>query len=172
MIKRLVLLLAAGLSTTALAQSINIDLGVPGTAPPDGYGAAGMPGARNKFEAVDTHITYPLFDLHGNPTGATLHQIGGTEIRDAALGGPGDPTGSDAVLLKDTLVTHTTVENCLFINSLTPGTYEVRSYAWMPDEPTIMSNVHIDTNPTSTLVGGGWPGLQREGVTFASISCR
>ena len=97
--------------TAALAQSINIDLGHPGIAPPIGYGAAGVPGAWNKFEAVNSQTTYTLFGLNGQPTGATVSQIGGTEILDATLTGPGRPTGPDAILLKDALITHTGVEN-------------------------------------------------------------
>lgn len=165
--KKVILLVAVGALGAAFAQSINIDIGVPGVAPPGGYGAAGMPGAWNKFEAVDSHITYSLFDLYGRPTGATVKQIGGTEILDAPLGGPGDPVGPDALLLKDALLTHSSVENCLFFHGLALGTYEVSTYAWMPGQPATQSNVHIDTNPNYSLVGGSWPGLHTENVSYA-----
>jgi hypothetical protein len=140
------------------AQTINIDLGLPGTAPPTGYRAAGMPGFWNAFEATEPTITYPLFDNHGQPTGATARQYGGTEILSLSLGGPGEPEGADALLLGDTLLTHTTIETCLFFHGLQNGTWEVTSYAWHPGKPSTQSSVHIDFNPTTVLVGGSWSG--------------
>ena len=161
----LLVLLTAG---PVLAQTINIDFGDLGDPTPEsGYRAAGLPGFWNSIEATNPAITYDLVDVHGQPTGATMSQFGGTEILDAIMGAPGDPTGNDALLMKDALITHTTIESCLFFNGLENGTYEVRTYAWMPHEPTIKSNVHVDNNPTFTLVGGGWPGQHREQITYA-----
>jgi len=158
-------------STTLIpAQSINIDLGLStAPRPPVGYRGAGLPGYWNKFEAVDTQANYALYGLDGILTSASLHQIGGTEIVTTPLGGPGNPTGADAVLLGDALVTHTTVENCLFFDTLQPGTYEVLTYAWMPTAPATPNRVHIDTNPAVTTVGGAWTGAQAENVTYARL---
>jgi hypothetical protein len=50
----------------ALAQSINIDLGPPGTEPPSSYRAAGMPGQWQKFEATTWGEFHDLVDLDGN----------------------------------------------------------------------------------------------------------
>lgn len=163
------LLAAPLLSSTLLhAQSINIDLGQPSAPrPPSTYRAAGLPGYWNKFDATNSSTNYPLYLLDGSLSGAILHQIGGTEIVTATLGGTGQPRGADAVLLGDALVTHTTVENCLFYDGLAPGTYEVLTYAWMPTAPATPSLVHIDTNPTFTMVGAPWPGALTENVTFA-----
>lgn len=151
----------------AAGQSINIDLGHPGAPPPAGYRAAGMPGQWNKFEAVDPDVEYQLVGLDGLLTAATVDQFGGTEIVESPLGGPGEPAGADAILLGDALVTHTTVENCLFFHGLAPGTYEVTTYAWMASAPGTLNRVHIDFNPTVVDVGGAWTGTHAQGVTFA-----
>ena len=151
----------------AAAQSINIDFGPPGSGPASGYRAAGVHGFWNSFEAIDPAITYELLDVHGVLTDATVSQFGGTEIVQGALGGPGQPSGQDGILLGDAMVTHTTIESCLFFNGLKNGTYEVTTYAWMPTAPATLNNVHIDTNPFFYLVGGFWPGEHTEGVTYA-----
>ncbi len=167
MIRTLAILALAALAPITWAQSINIDFAHPGQGPSGRYAAAGLPGEWNVIEAVDPQIEYSLFDLYGQPTSVVVDQFGGTEILDAALGAPGDPDGNDRAVLKDALITHTNIETCLFFNGFEPGVYEVITYAWMPDEPTIQSNVHVDTNPLFTRVGGAWPGEQRERVTYA-----
>ena len=158
---------AAALFAPAAAQTINIDFGFPGTAPPFGYRAAGHAGAWNSFTATESGTNYPLFDVYGQLTGATVSQIGGTEIVVAPLLGLGDPTGYDRILLQDAIVTHTTVETCLFFHDLQNGFYEVTSYAWMPTSPSTPNNVHVDTNPTFFLVGAPWGGQHEELVTYA-----
>lgn len=164
--RRMAGFLLLAVCSPAAAQSINIDLGTSGTEPPDYYRAAGMPGTWNKFEAVSTTTTYDLVGLDGQLTGATVRQYGGTEIVTVPLGGAGQPGGADATLLGDALVTHTTIENCLFFNGLQNGLYEVTSYAWMPTAPATQTQVHIDTNPTTLMVGGAWTGTHEEPVTF------
>ena len=160
------LLLATPL--TVLAQSINIDLGSPDDPAPDpGYRAAGLPGVWNKFDALTTNFEYPLVGLDGLAIPATVDQFGGTEIQKAPLGNPGDPTGNDAIFMRDALITHSPIENCLFFDALQPGTYEVLTYAWMPIRPAVLNIVRIDNNPTQTLVGGDWPGAQLENTTYA-----
>lgn len=151
----------------ALGQAINIDLGHPGEGPSAGYRGAGLPGVWNTIEATDPQIEYALVDIHGNPTAAIVDQFGGTEILESPLDQVGDPAGDDASLLGDALITHTTIESCLFFNGLENGWYEVITYAWMPEQPSIRANVHIDTNPTFTLVGGPWLGQHRERITYA-----
>jgi hypothetical protein len=164
--------LAAALVTPAAAQSINIDFGPPNTGPPASYRAAGIEGTWNSFEAIDPAVTYPLLDVNGLLTGATLKQFGGTEIVQADLADPGDPSGGDRTLLRDAMVTHTMIESCLFINGLQNGTYEVTTYAWMPTAPSTKNNVHVDDpdfpNPgIYVLVGGAWLGEHEEEVTYA-----
>lgn len=156
-------------STTLLpAQSINIDLGQPGAPrPPDHYRGAGLPGYWNKFDAINPSVYFPTYGLDGVLTPATVRQVGGTEIVTAPPGGPGGPAGADAILLGDALVTHSAVENCLYFDGLEAGTYEVLTYAWMPTAPATPNRVHIDTNPTVTMVGAAWTGAHMERVTFA-----
>lgn len=150
----------------ALAQSVNIDLGPEnGERPPDSYRAAGMPGHWHRFEATTWGLFYDLQDLDGNPIATRVRQIGGTEIVTAAFGA-GDPTGGDAVLLRDALVTHQ-IENCLFFENLQNGRYEVLSYAWMPTVQSTLNHVWIDDHPDEPLIGGVWPGVMKEGVVFA-----
>ncbi len=164
--------LAAALVTPAAAQSINIDFGPPNTGPPASYRAAGIEGTWNSFEAIDPAVTYPLLDVNGLLTGATLKQFGGTEIVQAELDGPGDPKGGDRILLRDAMVTHSMIESCLFFNGLQDGTYEVTTYAWMPTAPSTKNNVHVDDpdfpNPgVYVLVGGEWLGEHQEELTYA-----
>lgn len=161
------LLLLIVVGAPAAAQSFNVDLGQPGTAPPADYRAAGVPGAWNKMEATNSSIHYSLVGLDGQLTGVWMNQIGGTEIVVGTAVGPNAPHGPDALLLGDTLVTHTATENCLFFHNVVNGTYEITTYAWMPTSPTTQNSVHIDTNPQTQLVGGPWPGVHTAGVTFA-----
>ena len=156
------------LSVTAMAQSVNIDLGEnDAPAPGSGYRGAGMPGVWNKFDALASGFEYPLVGLDGQPIVGTVDQLGGTEIQTVPMGNPGDPRAGDAIFMGDALITHTSIENCLFFDALEPGTYEVLTYAWMPIQPTAQNKVRVDFNPTINLVGGSWPGAQTEGVTFA-----
>ena len=128
------------------------------------------PGVWNSIEGEhtpfwDPQVIYDLVDVHGNPTGVTLYQFGGTDVIAAT-----DPSvgGDDAILLNDALVTQTTnLESCLFIDGLANGTYEVITYAWMPNNPFTLSRVRHDFTPEVVDVGGVWPGGHVEGVTYA-----
>lgn len=112
-------------SVTLHAQSINLDLGHPDAEPPGPlYRNAGLPGHWVKIDALDSG-DYPLLGLDGNPVAATVHQIGGTEIQEVPLGQPGDPTGDAGRLMKDALITHTPVENCLVFDDFELGMCEV-----------------------------------------------
>jgi hypothetical protein len=158
-------IIAAG-ALPAGAQSVNIDLGFPGTEPPRGYRAAGLPGVWQKFPATQWGLYYDLVGLNGAPTAVRVRQIGGTEIVQASFGGPGQPQGGDAVMLGDALVTHD-IENCMFFVGLENGTYEVLSYAWMPTAPATLNEVWLDFHPDWVLIGGPWPGQLTQGTVFA-----
>ena len=148
----------------AHGQSLNVDFGLAADAPSSTYAAAGLPGTWNSIPGV-TGTTYPLVGLDGRPTGVTISQIGGTELRSFT-----DPsvTGDAARLMNDALLTFDPgLEVCLFINGLAPGTYEVLMYAWMPTAPAVQSRVRHDLSTTTFNVGGAWPGGQVEGVTYA-----
>lgn len=165
----LILTILAVCSADAVAQSLNIDFGPPNTGPTATYAAAGLPGVWNSIEGQHTtlppQIVYDLVGLNGQPTFARLHQFGGTEL---LLTNDPSVSGNDAILLNDALVTHTIpLESCLFINGLQPGTYEVLTYAWMPNHPEIASLVRLDFNPNLIHVGGDWPGAHQHGITYA-----
>jgi hypothetical protein len=159
--------LAVAVPAAARAQSFNVDFGRSFTRPADGYAAAGQPGYWNGIEGEDMpRTTYPLRGLDGADTTVTLYNIGGTEL---AIVDDASVTGDDAaLLLNDALITYTSsLETCLFIEGLQPGTYEVITYAWMPSAPAVMSRVRHDPDPTTADVGGAWPGSHQEGITYA-----
>ncbi len=165
-------LLAAALATgSAMGQSINIDFGLPGNGPSDSYAAAGLAGKWNSVEGEHTSIgnptaIYDLVDLDGNATGVTLHQFGGQDMITAG----NDPSveGDDAILMNDCIVTHSAgLETCLFINGLESGTYEIITYAWMPNSPETDNRVRLDFDPVTFDIGGAWTGEHVEGITYS-----
>ncbi|HEV8325681.1 MAG TPA: hypothetical protein VG389_28990 [Myxococcota bacterium] len=155
-----------GGAAVARAQSLNVDFGLPADAPSDTYGAAGLPGVWNSIEGdPNAPSAYALVGLDGAPTAVTLYQYGGTYLLSAA-----DPSvsGDDAALLNDALITYdASLESCLFVNGLEPGTYEVTVYAWMPAAPSVLSRVRHDLSATTVDVGGAWTGAHVEGITYA-----
>lgn len=163
------LLLSAG---AAWPQSFNLDVGPDGSQPPASYGGAGLSGVWNSVRA--DHVTpfttgrtpqdVLLVDVNGQQTGVGFHQYGGMDLVSS-----NDPSvsGSDALLLNDYLATHSlTLESCMYLNGLQNGTYELITYAWMPNSPATQQRVRFDFHPGSTLVGGAWSGAHEEGVTY------
>lgn len=159
----------------ASAQSFNVDVGAPGSqSPPSNYPAAGLAGVWNSITAEHVTPFTPgstpddvfLVDLDGQPTGVGFHQFGGMDLVSA-----NDPSVTDpnaATLLNDYLATHNTVlENCMYLNGLEDGMYELITYAWMPSSPSTLQNVRWDFHPGSDLVGGTWSGQHVEGVTYS-----
>lgn len=150
------------------AQSFNIDISPEGSpsAPSSGYAAAGRPGVWFTTPATQSVTVNNLVDVDGNVTNVSFLQIGGTEtmtINDAAL------SGDDAALMNDCLISHTTVENCLFLSGMEPGEYEVLVYARMPSQPTIISLGRVDQEPGQPKkpVGGAWPGHHENGISYS-----
>ncbi len=166
------LIVLLGLVFPATAQSLNIDVGDPGSEPPSSYAAAGLPGVWNSVTGA--HITpftpgpTPqddiLVDLDGNLTNVGFHQFGGMDMVTA-----NDPsvTGADAELLNDYLATHSgSLENCMYLNGLQNGMYEVITYAWMPNFPLVTQKVRFDFVGGCVLVGGSFNG-HAEGITYS-----
>ena len=159
--------------STVSAQSFNVDVGQPGSQPPATYAAAGQAGVWNSLTAehITPFTTGPtpddvlLVDINGNQTSVGFHQFGGMDLQAA-----NDPnlSGDSASLLNDYMATHSVpLENCMYLNGLEPGTYEVITYAWMPNNPFNMQLVRFDNLPGEIdLVGGVWPGDHVEGVTY------
>lgn len=160
------------LSTGALhAQSFNIDFGDEADCPSSSYEAAGLPGLWNAFVCYDSvpdtsaqPFDDQLVDLHGWATNVSVHEYGGTHILSA-----NDPSvsGDDAKLLNDGLLTYSIpIKTCLYFNGLQNGDYEVLTYAWMPNQPSVIQRVFHDNTVGSAFVGGTWTGAHVEGVTY------
>lgn len=153
-------------TVAAYGQSLNIEVGEPGSGPPSTYAAAGRAGVWNNMLAAHGTTVGGMVDIQGNPTPVTLRQFGGLELLIDV-----DPTitGDDALLMDDFLITYDAVlESCVFLANMEPGTYEVLVYARMPD-PSVFSYSDVDQeagNPHST-VGGVWSGQHQELVSYS-----
>lgn len=156
----------AAFAAPAGAQSFNIDIGQPGAGPPPTYAAAGQAGHWISVPATQSVTVFNLVDVDGNVTAARLSQFGGTEtllVNDPAL------AGDDATLMNDFLITHTEIENCLFLDDMEPGQYEVIVYARMPAQPGVIALTNCDQeagNPHYE-VGGAWTGQHEPGVSHS-----
>lgn len=159
-----VTLLATAVAAPASAQSINVDFG-SGTPPSDTYAAAGAAGRWNVIGVLPPYTTAPLVDIHGAPIAADIYMYGGTAMLTAS-----NPalSGSDAALMNDMLLGHNDpVDECLWIENLVDDQYEVLIYAMTPDDPTRLCRVRVDNGtPGPTSIGGTWPGMQEQGVTY------
>lgn len=159
--------LAAMCSATVHSQSFNLDIGQPGVGPPSTYGgAANQPGMWLSLPCTQGVTVFNLVDISGNVTNARLSQIGGTQT---LLVNDPDLTGDDATLMNDFLITHTTVENCLFFNDMEPGDYEVFIYARMPAQQNVFGYTSVDQQPGTphVQVGGAWPGHHQEFISYS-----
>ncbi len=159
---------AVGLLTASVSgQSLNIDFGVDGVAPPDTYGgAADQAGQWITLPGTQGVTVHDLVDIDGNVTEVSLFQFGGTEtltFKDR------DVAGDHAILMNDCLITHTNIESCLFFNNFEPGMYEVFVYARMPAMADIQSLTSVDQEDgiPHHLVGGEWSGDHELFVTYA-----
>jgi hypothetical protein len=55
----------------------------------------------------------------------------------------------------------------LLLHGLAPGTYELITYAWRPNTPTLTAKSFVDNTVGVELTGGAWTGQHVHGVTFA-----
>lgn len=161
-----ILAIAASIACAAplSAQSFNLDFGEPTAAPSSSYAAAGLPGYWNAIHA-DSWIDYILNDVSGSVTSVHFQQAGA-----AGLIAENDPSvsGDDALLMNDGLITYTYgVDCCFYFNGLEPGVYELITYAWRPNHPTLLASSHVDNTLGVEISGGAWPGAQVHGVTYA-----
>ncbi len=144
------------------AVAVNIAFGQDTGAPSAAYAAAGEAGTWNAV-AGTAGPTYTLVATDGSPTTVTVSQSPTTTVIMAT-----DPavSGDDAALLDHGLVT-TGAETCLFFKGVPQGTYEVLIYAWLPNQPSVLSRTRQDSAPSTIDVGGAWPGAHAEGTTYA-----
>lgn len=154
------------LSASAGAQSFNIDIGNPGSAPSSSYAAAGRAGHWYSLVADNNSTTYNIVDVNNVVTGVSIWQYGGTAMIDTS----DLPAGDDAALMNDCRVTYTPgLETCLFFYDLVPGRYIVLAYSRMPANSSVMSYVSSDEEPgyPHVSVGGAWPGHHQAGISYS-----
>jgi hypothetical protein len=162
---------AAAFAGSAQAQGINIDFdaafpggGVVPCSP--GYAAAGTAGSWNQIIG-GTPGTVALMDKSGAPTAVTMTSSAGLtaslEFVNASF------AGDDGNLLND--ITYDGIGPATFtFNGLTPGTYDVYTYAIAPDSKAgFVTGVEVSGDVTGMhLVGGStWGGSHAEGVSYA-----
>ena len=158
--------LASGLAivlsgAASSAQHINIDAGSVATASAAYGGAAAQPGVWNVYEGNDG-AAFPLVDLTGAATAVTLTPS--LPFGPATYDHPAT-AGDDAALMDDYLSLHST-PGTFEIAGLAEGQYSVFTYAWAPDDAALKTTVDVNALGAQTI-GGGWPGGQQVGVTYA-----
>lgn len=147
----------------ASADAINVSFGGSAAdAPSPTYAAAGGAGTWNSVSGV-AGPAYQLVGTDGAPTNISV-----TQSPTATVLSTTDPSvsGDDAKLLDTGLVT-TGAETCLMFTGFAAGQYEVLIYAWLPNQPTVLSRTRQDEAPSTVDVGGAWSGHHAENVTYA-----
>jgi hypothetical protein len=170
------ILLPCGFQPVAFGQSLNIDLGMPGSsAPSSHYGAAA--GQAGFWNNVSGQFTVPLRDLNDQATSAiAVSYTNGqstTTIPDASL--------DDNTLMSD-YVLGAQNSGVVSLLGLSAGTYKIYLYAWDGLPGHDPANNHIELRGiygntqaqhqflTSTTFDGVWPGSHVQGETFATAS--
>jgi len=155
----------AALSQSAAGQSFSVEWGSLDSSPPITYGAQGIPGAWNTFDAMPNFERLPLFGLDGNPIAADIMNIGFDliESSDNPL-----TTGPDAALMDDCFTSNNDpIDGCIFMRFLEPGEYKVIMYAMAPDDGSLLSRLRIDQNTDGPVhVGGTWTGSHEDGISY------
>lgn len=155
------------LCATANAQSLNVDLDVPGADPPLGGGApsssfgaaASQAGFWNAVEADGTQAEYiSLQDLTGNLSSVELNVSGPGEIDMAAVRYTPN-TGDYALLLNDFAGIRGGGVNVYTFGHIRPGDYLVYTYAVRPNPQQYPINVEVDGSLDGIqTVSGPMPG--------------
>jgi hypothetical protein len=157
-----VAVVAALLGSTANAQSLNVDFTTFNASPSSGYGAAAaQPGTWNNLSGGGPQA---LQNLAGGATTATLSA---NTTAGWAFGFNNVLTSGDDELLLDG--GHDGAMNLSFAG-LSNGNYEVYTYAWAPDSPTLyFTNVAVtgSADPQQTIGGVDWTGVHVLGQQYA-----
>jgi hypothetical protein len=159
------------LGSVSPAQDLNIDVSVLTGTPSSAYGAgAAQPGFWNVVDGAAIGTVFPLQDLGGTVIGAEVsYQIYGNSGGNFSDDNAGT-SGDDEALMDDLqdIGSGTSLAIWTF-TKLTPGTYDVYTYSWAPDDPSnSTSRVRVlgSSDPEQSL-GGPWPGSHQLGVTYA-----
>ncbi len=159
------------LALPAAAQDFNCDVGLSFGTPSNAYGgAASQPGFWNPIDMTGPVMT-PVFvsDLAGNLTTATIefNKDGNGEFMfDNAL-----TTGDDQALMDDMCdVGGTAVAVVKYtFRGLQNGSYDVRTYAWAPDDPVnFITDIEVIGGAAGLQNCGGadWTGAHVLGETY------
>ncbi len=151
------------LSSAAVAQDINIDVGLnaaPFGLPASTFGAAaGQPGTWNAVSPGPLGAQ-ALVDVSGAPTAASMQRLTGSSLNmsyDNVF-----VSGDDQLLLEDAQDIGMSPSGSTWsIDGLSAGHYTLYTYAWAPD-----SISHV-TTVNGMPVGGAWPGGYVAGITHA-----
>lgn len=157
-------LLACG--SAAVAQSVNIDFGTPGTGPSSSYAGAGRHGAWNVIGVMPSSVRFDLVGRSGQPIVAKIYNLGGSAMLDHDNGAT---TGDHEALLDDMFISfNNPVDLCLYFENLLPGEYDVVLYGVTPDNAAHLNRMRVDNStPGPTWIGGAFPGSHVEGLTFS-----
>ncbi|MBL8858971.1 MAG: hypothetical protein JNL28_10730 [Planctomycetes bacterium] len=161
------LILLALLSSTAAAQSFNIDVGsnlIIFPVPVSSYaGAAAQPGVWN---SLPSPFSGTLADLNGAPTSVTTTSTQSSSYNHF----PSTLTGDDYNLMVD-------IQSLPVIggpwswtfNGLQDGNYTLYTYAWAPENNGVLTRVAVAGSPDPAQnVGGFWTGSPHVlGTTYA-----
>jgi hypothetical protein len=158
--------IVVAVAVPALGQSINVDFGPASSAPPHSYAAVGQAGTWNAYPTLlPEYQRFNMVNQFGRPIPARIYNSGATDLLTHHIPGT---AGGDAALMDDMLLSHNNpVDACIWVEHLLGGTYQVIIYAMTPDDPTLLSRVRVDSGaPGPVMVGGAWPGMHVEGVTY------
>lgn len=163
-------LLALSLAVPASAQSFNVDVGLDFGAPSSTYaGAAGQAGTWSLVDGDDASTN--LVDLTGTTTGVTLNVVPGTGSAGDWSYDNSSTTGDHQALLDDFHDVGPEVWDAvaqMTIEGLNPGTYDLYTYAWAPDDASFRTLIDVQGSvDAAQAVGGAWNGGHGEGVTYA-----
>jgi hypothetical protein len=151
------------LTPVGLSQAFNIDCNPDLGVPTQAYGAAAQqPGEWNSVSSFSSPAS--LVDTSGAATGVTLEWPG---FHFAYSSNHVQTSGNDEALMDDLLDGPDTYK----LVGLAPGTYDVFTYAWAPDDPQARTGVSVPGGTGGAQsIGGSWTGGHVQGVTFAKHS--
>ena len=158
---------AAVIASPVRGQSLNIDFGSGAGTPSDSFAGVGAAGHWNAIPGVPG-VIYPLDGLDGQPSNVAVRVFPIAAGYEASSWEFPETTGDLAALLDDGLPGLGDVVVSARIAGLAPGTYEVYTYAWLPNVPGLLTWIFIsDVQDSIQVIGGDWPGQLQTPITHA-----